>query len=96
VVVVVCAAAAVAASAKATAAESDLDADSRRLLYWIGSEPLDRIDRLVGDLNRSRSELRPGTLLTREWDEQLQRVMVLVSGPASAHRLGRRHGPARI
>src|SRR5271166_3858714 len=43
----------------------DLDADSRRLLDRIGSEPLDGIDRLVADLNRSRNELRPGTLLTR-------------------------------
>ena len=44
----------------------DLDADSRRLLDRIGSGPLDGIDRLVADLNRSRTELRPGTLLTRE------------------------------
>ena len=58
----------------------DLDADSRRLLDRIGSESLDRIDRLVADLNRSRTELRPGTLLTREWDGQLQLVMVLADG----------------
>jgi Protein of unknown function (DUF2924) len=58
----------------------DLDADSRRLLDRIGSESLDRIDRLVADLNRSRTELRPGTLLTREWDGRLQRVMVLADG----------------
>ena len=56
----------------------DLDADSRRLLD--GSEPVDGIDRLVADLNRSRNELRPGTLLTREWDGQLQRVTVLADG----------------
>ena len=43
----------------------------------IGSEPVHGIDRLVADLNQSRTELRPGTLLTREWDGQLQRVMVL-------------------
>ena len=58
----------------------DLDADSRRLLDRIGSESLDRIDRLVADLNRSRTELRAGTLLTREWDGRLQRVMVLAEG----------------
>src|SRR5437016_7285233 len=46
----------------------DLDADSRRLLDRIGSGPSDGIDRLVADLNRPRAELRPGTLLTREWD----------------------------
>ena len=27
-----------------------------------------------------RTELRPGTLLTREWDGHLQRVMVLADG----------------
>src|SRR6266404_2724252 len=47
----------------------DLDADARRVL-----------DRLVADLNRSRTELRPGTLLTREWDGHLQQVMVLADG----------------
>ena len=58
----------------------ELDADSRRLLDRIGSGSSAAIDRLVADFNRSRSELRPGTLLTREWDGQLQRVMVLADG----------------
>ena len=58
----------------------ELNADSRRLLDRIGAEPSDGIDRLVADLNRSRTELRPGTLLTREWDGRLQRVMVLADG----------------
>ncbi len=58
----------------------DLDAASRRLLDRIGSGPSDGIDRLVADLNRPRAELRPGTLLTREWDGHLQRVMVLADG----------------
>jgi hypothetical protein len=58
----------------------DLDADSRRLLDRIGSETVAGIDRLVGDFKRSRTTLRPGTLLTREWDGQLQRVMVLADG----------------
>ena len=53
---------------------------ARRLLDRIGSGPSDGIDRLVADLNRSRTELRPGTLLTREWDGHLQRVMVLADG----------------
>ena len=58
----------------------ELDADSRRLLdrIWAGSS--DETDRLVADLNRSRTELKPGTLLTREWDGQRQRVMVLPDG----------------
>jgi len=58
----------------------ELDTDSRRLLDRIGSGPVERIDRLVADLNRSRTELRPGTLLTREWDGHLQRVIVLADG----------------
>ena len=58
----------------------ELDADSRRLLDRIVSGCSDGIDRLVADLNRSRTELRPGTLLTREWDGHPQRVMVLADG----------------
>src|SRR5438046_8022500 len=58
----------------------DLDAGSQRLLDRIGSGSLDETDRLVADLNRSRTELRPGTLLTREWDGHLQQVMVLAEG----------------
>jgi hypothetical protein len=58
----------------------DLDSDSRRLLDRIGSGPSEGIDRLVADLNRPRTELRPGTLLTREWAGHLQRVMVLADG----------------
>ena len=58
----------------------DLDADSRRLLDRIGSEPLNGIDRLIADLNRSKTELRLGALLTREWNGRLQRVRVLADG----------------
>jgi hypothetical protein len=58
----------------------ELDADSRRLLDRIGSGSAEAINRLVADLNRPRAELRPGTLLTREWDGHLQRVMVLADG----------------
>ena len=46
----------------------ELDADSRRLLDRIGSGSVDETDRLAADLNRTRTELKPGTLLTREWD----------------------------
>jgi DUF2924 family protein len=55
----------------------ELDADSRRLLDCIGSGSSDETDRLVAYLNRSRTELKPGTLLTREWDGHL---MVLADG----------------
>jgi len=58
----------------------DLDAGTRRLLDRIGLGSVDETDRLVADLNRSRTELKPGTLLTREWDGHLQRVMVLADG----------------
>jgi hypothetical protein len=34
----------------------------------------------VADHNRSRTELRPGILLTREWNGHLQRIMVLADG----------------
>ena len=56
----------------------ELDADSRRLLDRIGSRASDETDRLVN--NRSRTELKPGTLLTREWEGHPQRVMVLDDG----------------
>jgi hypothetical protein len=58
----------------------DLDADTRRMLDRIGSGSSEGIDRLVADLKRPRTELRPGTLLTREWGGHLQRVMVLADG----------------
>ena len=58
----------------------DLGADIRRVLERIGSGSPDGINRLVADLNRPRTELRPGTLLTREWEGHLQRVMVLADG----------------
>ncbi len=57
-----------------------LDNESRRLLDRIGSGSAERIGRLVADLNLPRTELQPGTLLTREWDGHLQRVMVLADG----------------
>jgi len=58
----------------------DLGADIRRLLERIGSGSPDGINRIVADLNRPRTELRPGTLLTREWEGNLQQVMVLADG----------------
>jgi hypothetical protein len=58
----------------------DLAADTRRVLDRIGAGSAERINRLVADLKRSRAELRPGTLLTREWDGRLQHVMVLADG----------------
>jgi hypothetical protein len=60
--------------------KSKRNADTRRLLDRMGFETADGIGRLVADLNRTRTELRPGTMLTREWDGHLQRVMVVADG----------------
>jgi Protein of unknown function (DUF2924) len=62
----------------------ELDADSRRLLDRIGSGSSEGINRLVADFNRPRTELRPGTLLTREWDGHLQGIIgaIVVAGIA--------------
>src|SRR5205823_939581 len=38
------------------------------------------IGRLAAERNHRQTELRPGTLLTREWDGHLQQVMVLADG----------------
>jgi Flp pilus assembly protein CpaB len=54
--------------------------DIRGVLDRIGSGPSDETDWLAADLNRARTELKPGTLLTREWSGHLQRVMALADG----------------
>jgi hypothetical protein len=56
----------------------DLNPDTRRLLARSG-DPIE-IGRLAADRNHHRTELRPGSLLVREWDGQMQRVMVLADG----------------
>jgi hypothetical protein len=56
----------------------DLDPDTRRLLDRSGS-PVE-VGRLAAYRNRRRTELRAGTLLVREWDGRLQRVIVLADG----------------
>src|SRR5262245_33887474 len=61
----------------------ELDPDSRRLLDRIGSGSSDETDRLAADLNRTRTELQPGTLLTRERDGHLQTVQGRALGFAS-------------
>jgi hypothetical protein len=58
----------------------ELDPDCRRLLDRIGSESSERTNRLLADFNRPQTELRPGTLLTREWNGHPQHVMVLTDG----------------
>jgi hypothetical protein len=56
----------------------DLDPETRHLLDRSGSPA--EVGRLAADRNRCRTELRPGTVLAREWDGHLQRVMVLADG----------------
>jgi hypothetical protein len=56
----------------------DLDGESQRLLDRTGS-PEDAGQRAV-DLGRRNAELRPGTVLGREWYGHMQRVTVLTDG----------------
>ena len=57
---------------------SDLDTESRRLLDGAGS-PEDAGKR-AADPNRLTTDLRPGTMLAREWNGRMQRVAVLADG----------------
>ena len=57
----------------------DLDAATVRLLKQIASSGGDGL-RLTSDFDRQRTELRPGTILMREWNGHSQRVMVLEEG----------------
>jgi hypothetical protein len=56
----------------------DLDGESQRLLDRSVS-PEDAGQRAV-ELARRMAELRPGTVLAREWNGQMQRVAVLADG----------------
>jgi hypothetical protein len=56
----------------------DLDAETLRLLDRSGS-PAD-VGKLAAELNERRTDLKAGTVLVREWDGQLHRVMVLADG----------------
>jgi hypothetical protein len=58
----------------------ELDANSQRLLCRIALGTSGAGDQLMAHLNRSSATLRPGTLLTREWQGHLQQVMVLTDG----------------
>ena len=56
----------------------DLDGESRRLLDRSGSP--EKAGQRALDLSRRIGELRPGTILSREWNGQMQRVAVLPEG----------------
>src|SRR5262249_7753830 len=59
----------------------DLAPDTVRLLKQIGSNgsPVDPT-RLASEFERQRINLKPGTILTREWNGQCHRVMVVDAG----------------
>jgi len=56
----------------------DLEPEALRLLDRSGS-PGD-VGKLAAEFNQRKADLRPGTVLVREWDGQLHRVMVLADG----------------
>ena len=58
----------------------DLDPATARLLKQIASgDPLD-VSRRTDEFGRRRAELKPGTILMREWNAQAYRVMVVDEG----------------
>ena len=61
----------------------DLDVATARLLKQIGagSSKID-VARMTSDLERKQTELRVGTILTREWNGRSERAMVLDDGYA--------------
>ena len=56
----------------------DLDAETCRLLDRSGSTA--EVEKLAADLQRRKADLKPGTMLVREWNDQLHRVLVLADG----------------
>lgn len=56
----------------------ELDADTLRLIDRSGSPA--EVGKLAVEFNQRKADLRPGTVLVREWDGQLHRVMVLADG----------------
>jgi hypothetical protein len=56
----------------------ELDADSRRILDRSG--PPEKAGQTAVNTRRQLAELRPGTVLGREWRGQMQRVAVLTGG----------------
>jgi hypothetical protein len=56
----------------------DLDAETLRL--FDRSESAADVAKLAAEFNQRRTDLKVGTVLVREWDGQLHRVMVLADG----------------
>ena len=59
----------------------DLDAEVLRLLKRVGSTPPDSdLAPLTDAFDQRRRDLQPGTILTREWNGHMHRVMVTKDG----------------
>ncbi len=56
----------------------DLDGDSKHLLD--GAESPEKAGQKAANLVRGIAELRPGTVLDREWNGRMQRVVVVADG----------------
>ena len=56
----------------------DLDAESQRLLD--GAGPAEDAGKRAIDPNRLATDVRPGTMLAREWNGRMQRVAALADG----------------
>jgi hypothetical protein len=56
----------------------DLDSESKRLLDRSGSP--EKAGQRAVDFGRRTADLRPGTVLNREWNGQMQRVVALPDG----------------
>src|SRR3954449_9935444 len=56
----------------------DLDAESKRLID--GAGPAEDAGKRAMDLNRLTTDVRPGTMLTHEWNGWMQTVAVLADG----------------
>jgi Protein of unknown function (DUF2924) len=59
----------------------DLDRATRQMLDRTeAKETVPAMSARLASFDQKRSELRPGTVLVREWDRQSQRVMVMAEG----------------
>jgi hypothetical protein len=60
----------------------DLDHATRQVLdrAAVGREAGPAMSARLASFDQKRTELRPGTVLVREWDRQSQRVMVMAEG----------------
>lgn len=58
----------------------DLDAECRRVLERLNTDPVKGAARLVTDLKRPGRTLQTGTVLTREWNGQMHQVVVKPDG----------------